>query len=365
MTNVLVFCEKWESGGVESFVTTMLERMDLTGLNVHLAACKVASGPYDGRLARLGIRPRALGTGIRNLSANMHAFECLLATGHFDVVHLNIYEGMALLYARAAKRAGVRKVIVHSHNTDLRPSRLRCAKLAVHKACTRVLGRYADCCWAPSHAASTFMFGSRSFQLVRNGIVPERFAFNPSVRETMRARLGIAPDTLVLGCVGRLCQQKNQMFLLDVLAQLPKAVLVLVGEDDVADGSHEVLLRERAQELDVLDRVMFCGRTTDPAPYYQVFDALCVPSTFEGLGIVAVEAQAAGLPVLASPAVPPEACVCELFHAVSLEADAWAVAMEGLASEKRIAHSEDVKRAGYDMRDVAAQVRSEYEVTDL
>ena len=366
--HVLIFCEKWESGGVEAFVTTLLECMDRSHLEVDLVACKVASGPYDVRLSAMGVHPVALGSSIRDLSGNLAAFKALLTEEAYDAVHLNIYEGMALAYARAAKKAGVPRVIVHSHNNALRPSATRAFKLAVHRACTGAMVGYADLRWAPSESAARFMFGSKPFTLVRNGIVPERFAFDPAVRIRCRQMLGFCDSDYVLGCVGRLCEQKNQLFLLEVLAALPESAharLLLVGEDD-GDGSYEKALRRRADELALAGRVTFYGGTDDTAPLYQAMDALCVPSTFEALGIVAVEGQAAGLTVVASPAVPPEAHAGGSLTRVALDALQWAAALAAVLSQpcQRERGVANVRAAGYDMRCVAAEVLRGYGCKD-
>ncbi len=359
---VLLFCEKWESGGVEAFVTTLLECMDRTGLVVDVAACKVQPGPYDARLVEMGIEPIALGASIRDVAANLKEFRLLLERGDYDAIHLNVYEGLALLFAREAKKAGVARVIVHSHNNDLRPSSTRWLKLALHRMCTGLFGGYADVRWAPSQAAGRFMFGTRSFTLVRNGIVPERFAFDASARKELRAELGFAPNQAVLGCVGRLCDQKNQLFLVDVLAAMPQnACLLLVGEDD-GDGSYEAALRRRACEFGVQDRVRLHGRTDDVASLYQAMDVLCVPSTFEALGIVAVEGQAAGLPAVASTAVPLEAHAGGAMSRIPLDVSRWAAALAAAPADPA-ARAEGVARvaaAGYDMHAVAAEVARAY-----
>ena len=360
---VLVFCEKWESGGVEAFVTTLLECMDRTGLAVDLAACRVQPSPYDARLAKMGIEPIALGTSIRSVASNLKEFRRLLEQGAYDAVHLNVYEGLALLFAREAKRAGVARVIVHSHNNDLRPSATRWLKLALHRICTGLFGGYADVRWAPSQAAGRFMFGTRPFTLVRNGIVPERFAFDDGVREKLRAELGFfASNQAVLGCVGRLCSQKNQLFLVDVLAASPQnACLLLVGEDD-GDGSYEAALCRRVRELGVQDRVRLYGRTDDVASLYQAMDVLCVPSTFEALGIVAVEGQAAGLPVVASTAVPPEAHAGGVMSRIPFDVSQWAAALAAAPADPaaRAGGVARVAEAGYDMHAVAAEVAKAY-----
>ncbi len=362
---VLCFCEKWESGGIESFLTCLFEHMDRTGIDIDLVACKVRPGVYDDRLARLGIKAGELGGSIRAVRDNLRLFGDLVRRGGYDVVHLNLYEGMGLLFARAAKRAGVPRVIVHSHNTDLRPSGTRWAKLAAHRLFRAMCGGSADERWAPSKAAADFLFGgSRPWTLVRNGIVPESFAFDPAVRDEERVRLGVR-DELVVGCVGRYCSQKNQTFLLDVAEQVEGMVLLLVGADDAEDGTGDRLQRH-AQELGIADRVVLHGPSREVGRLYQAMDVLCVPSLFEGLGIVAVEGQAAGLPVLCSPAVPPEARAGGLFETLPLDPRRWAgrlreaVAGRGLGAASRLSGARAVAASGYDVGDVAVEVRAAY-----
>lgn len=355
-TRVLCLSEKWESGGIEAFLTTLYEAMDLSDIVIDLVGCQVSPSIYDERLAALGLEVRPLSGSIKRWGDNLRLFDTLLEQGGYDTVHLNLYEGLALLFARSAKRAGVPNVIVHSHNTDLRPSPLRAPKLALHRACVGALGGYADVRWAPSGLAARFLFGRRPWTQVKNGIYPERFAYDPQARAFLRADLSLG-DSLAVGCIGRLCAQKNQGFLLSLLVQMPQAVLVLAGE-----GEDEQALRRKALELGVGDRVRFCGALENVAPLYSALDVLAMPSLFEGLGIVAVEAQAAGLPVVVSPAVPPEACVDpRLFvRAPSLEEEAWASLLGG-PWDGRGGEKGPLRAVEYDMRLVARQVRAGYE----
>lgn len=351
--------EKWESGGIEAFLTTLYEAMDLSDVELDLVTCQYEPGIYDERLAALGLKVQVLSGSIKHWGENLRQFDALLASRSYDVVHLNLYEGMALLFARVAKRAGVPKVIVHSHNTDLHPGLLRVPKLLVHRVCVEALAGYADVRWAPSEAAARFLFGTRSWTPVRNGIQVERFAFDPKARADLRAQLNLDEKTLAVGCVGRLCAQKNQSFLLRVLAGMSDVVLVLAGE-----GEDEHKLRVEADRLGVVDRVRFCGALPDVALLYSALDVLAMPSLFEGLGIVAVEAQAAGLPVVASPAVPPEARVVEgLFETVPLDEREWAATLRRPRSrlgERMRSMVDAVCSQGYAIDQTAAFVRGAY-----
>ena len=146
---VLCFSEKWESGGIESLLTSLYETMDLRDrdgapLQVDIVACEYEPGIYDDRLAARGLSVRQLSGSTRDYRRNLAMFDELLRERRYDVAHLNLYEGLALLFARHARRAGVGRVIVHSHNAGLRPSSLRSLKMALHRASVRVLADDAD-----------------------------------------------------------------------------------------------------------------------------------------------------------------------------------------------------------------------------
>ncbi|MBM7000829.1 glycosyltransferase [bacterium] len=367
---VLCFSEKWESGGIESLLTSLYETMDLRDrdgapLQVDIVACEYEPGIYDDRLAARGLSVRQLSGSTRDYRRNLAMFDELLRERRYDVAHLNLYEGLALLFARHARRAGVGRVIVHSHNAGLRPSSLRSLKMALHRASVRVLADDADLRWAPSQAAARFLFGDRPWTLVPNGIRLGDFAFSAARRVETRRRLGLAEGDFAMGCVGRLVAQKNQAFLIDLLARsragddgvtLPShARLVLVGQ-----GDDKARLRERARARGVQDVVTFTGASDDVANLYQAMDVLCMPSLFEGLGIVAVEAQASGLPVVCSRAIPPEAQATSLLSYADVEPVSWAAAVRAARGVVRADATEQLRRAGYDLADMAAFVRGAY-----
>lgn len=138
----MLLCESWESGGIESFLHNILLRMDLTGLEVDIVAAQLKDSVFTQALREHGVRFRELSGSQRNLPENHRRFAALLWERRYDVVHLNIFQGMSLYYAHLAKRAGVPVRIAHSHNTDLRQSLTRPLKL-----------------WAPSPVQSALRGG--------------------------------------------------------------------------------------------------------------------------------------------------------------------------------------------------------------
>ena len=361
---VCCFCESWESGGIESFLNNVLGHMDRTELEIDLVTSQLKESVFTKRLQEQGIHFYELSGNQKNIWKNHRLFRRLLVENSYDIIHLNVFQGMSLYYARLAKQAGVPVRIAHSHNTDLRPSRTRKLKLWLHKTFSNRHAADATAFWACSRAAAEFMFPHRvleekGFTFIPNGIRTERFHFDAAARDSVRRELGLE-DCFVVGNVGRLCYQKNQEFLLDVFASLlktrPDSRLLLVGE-----GEDRNKLESRAEELGIAENVLFYGVTDRVERMFWAMDAFAFPSRFEGLGIVAVEAQAAGLPVVCSEFVPPEAHVTSLAMVVPLEqsVQGWARALEAVTFQTAERMGKElVREAGFDIEDVAARIQT-------
>ena len=137
--------------------------------------------------------------------------------------------------------------------------------------------------------------------VIPNAIDIASFAFDPLVRERIRKELSIEGKT-VIGHVGRFCYQKNQEFLLRIFNELqknmPQAVLMLVGS-----GDDEAKIKQLADDMGIADKVLFLGVRKDVSNLYNAMDIFVLPSRFEGFGMVLLEAQASGLPCIASDKV--------------------------------------------------------------
>ena len=361
---ICMYCETWSSGGIESYLLQILRRVERDRFAVCLAVARKDESVFDGELARLGVEPLVLCSGSRRGAlgrtlGSVVPFYRLCRRERFDAVHLNVFHGAALLLAAAARAAGVERVIVHCHGAGLRKSPGRPLKLAVHRLCAGLLGWTATERWAPSRAAAEFLFpGKADVRMMENGIDTQRFRFDGTVRWEERQRLGLG-DRLVIGCVGRLEDQKNQTFLLDVLALLvPRrdAALLLVG-----DGEDRQALQEKARRLGLADRTILYGRSEHVERLLWALDAIAVPSLREGLSIAAIEGQAAGVPVLCSPGVPEEARVTEaLTFLPAGDAAAWADCLEQLAPTDRLALNDRVAAGACNVDSSARKVLEAY-----
>ena len=280
-------------------------------------------------------------------------------------MHANFSYALPLKYAQ---RAGIGLRILHSHNIEEYQHREDPLRALLWDMRGRAIARDIDRCpthyFACSDLAANFMFPGKPYTWVRNGIDTARFAFDAAMRERLRRELGFADHTSVIGFCGGLRPQKNPLFLLEVFERYhainPDSALILVGEGILRD---DIERRIADGELDGCVRLL--GQRTDIAELYQAMDAFVLPSVAEGLGIVYIEAQCAGLPCLGSAAVVPESArVCELMNFERLESGpaVWVERLDDMISHaaERRARSAEVKAAGYEMSDVAAQLQEFY-----
>lgn len=160
--------------------------------------------------------------------------------------------------------------------------------------------------FACSRYAGKWLFGKNAdFTVIPNAIELDKFRFNAETRKQTRKELGISDDTFLIGHVGRFMPQKNQSFLVDVLAGLlPKRSDVMLAF--VGDGPDRTAVQQYVEELGIADHVLFLGQRSDVNRLYQAFDVFCLPSLYEGLCVVGIEAQRAGLPCLFSDAITRE-----------------------------------------------------------
>lgn len=363
---ICIFCETWESGGIESFLTNVLLRLDMQFFSVDVVAAVLKTSVFTSRLEKCGVQFWELSGNTRNVSRNIKLFHRLMEQQKYDVMHLNIYQALSMCYAAEAKKAGIPVRIIHSHNTALRKSAGRSLKLMIHIMAKQCMVENGTRFLACSSDAAQFMFPQKitdngAFFVVPNGIETERFRFDWQKRERFREQWGLQ-GKLVVGNIGRLCCQKNQNFLLDVFRELcsfrPESKLLLVGS-----GDDEQMLRNKAAQLGIEENVLFYGTTASPEEALWAMDAFAFPSLFEGLGIVAIEAQAAGLPVFCSEAIPKEAYVTEQIHQVSLGkgAEVWAKQISTCKPMQDRAEAVlKVRQAGFDIEDVVRQIVGYY-----
>ena len=252
----------------------------------------------------------------RDLTAYMHTLRVIVRRSVFDLVYVHGNSAFMIVEALAARRGGA-KVVSHCHDTSSNHK-------AMHHLLKPFFFLFFDAKIGCSTAASRWAYNGKNVDTVPNGIDAEQYRYDSVQRERVRRELDIE-DQLVIGFVGRLADQKNPLFLLDVFCELLKiqenAALLIVGQGDLEDAIHA-----KIAELGLERCVRMTGATSDVSQYYQAMDIVLLPSKYEGFGLVAVEAQAAGLPVLMSDVFVDDVCVTGHIDRLSLASGpkAWA-----------------------------------------
>lgn len=228
-------------------------------------------------------------------------FTNLLENNVYDVVHCHL-PNTAFFYLKIAKQCGVPTRIMHAHATKWGDS---FKKTVINLLLSNLGMLYANHYFACSDAAGSFMYGFKYFQIITNAIELKNYQFDEANRKKIRKELNIDSGTFVIGNIGRIIEQKNQKFLVDIVKNISdggkKVRLVLVGNGPLLKD-----LQDYASDRGVLDKVSFVGTTTKANLYYSSFDVFALPSFYEGLPVVGVEAQANGVPVVVSSNVTRE-----------------------------------------------------------
>jgi len=318
-------------GGIENWLYQTLTRQPSSLFEHHVLVRTSEDEAFSAAFRAAGI-PVLACAGYRNPMRYARELQQLVrGHGPYDILHVHGSSFSGLLTLLLAKWLGIHRTIVHSHN-DVRPL-LKDSGVVygwyVHAvtAAYRLLG---DRGYAASILAAESMFGSRwkqdpRWQLLYYGV--DCAPFTRMADPTLRTRLGIPAHAFVVGHVGRFHEQKNHGFLVEIMAAVARADCqmhcLLIG-----DGPLRAEIQEVIKRRGLADQFTFVLDTTAVADYMiSAMDCFLFPSLYEGLGLVAVEAQAAGLSCILSDRVPEEASVIPgLVQWMSLEqpASRWA-----------------------------------------
>ncbi|MEG0307070.1 MAG: glycosyltransferase family 1 protein [Clostridium sp.] len=228
--------------------------------------------------------------------------------GHYDAVHTHMLfnSGIAMV---AAFLSGVKVRVSHAHTTsDNSITWIRKIYITVMRILIRIFSTNLIAC---SGAAGKYLFGHRIVRTKRCSIIPncidyEKFIDYEDRDRSIRGELGIAKNDIVIGHIGRFIPAKNHSFLLEIIADLvgrnPSVKCILVGDGDLRESIESGIKRYNLE-----NNVYLLGIRNDVERIFKSMDVFVLPSTYEGLGLVLLEAQASGIPCITSQAIQPEA----------------------------------------------------------
>lgn len=349
-------------GGSQSLVMSIYRQIDRSKVQFDFVTTIDTVGAfYDeakGLGAKIYVCPQYKGTN--------HKEFCLWWNQFFDkhneyrVIHGHV-RSTASIYLSIAKKHGL-VTIAHSHSTSNGKD-----KSSIIKNLLQLPLRYiADWCFACSDEAGQWLFGkniinSSSYRLISNAIDGVRFSYSLSKRNDMRRALGVE-EKIVIGHNGRFTPPKNHFFLIDIFEEIYKinsnAYLLLIGDGELKSEIERYCIKKGLEKS-----VLFLGTHNNVENYYQAMDVFLFPSKWEGLGIVAIEAQASGLPCVVSKEVPDKVDIgAGLVKFLSLDEKPkkWAMVVLNEINKERHSHLEELVESGYEIKELAKSLSDFY-----
>ena len=353
---VLQVVTHMERGGLESTLMNYYRHIDQERVQFDFLVHRQERAAFDDEIESLGGKlyrlPRLVPWSEGYLAALNHFFD---EHPEYKIVHVH-QDCLSSVILRAAAQHNIPVRIAHSHNANQDKN----LKYPIKLWYKRSIPKYTTNLFACGKDAGDWMFGGAPYQIINNAIDATAYSFNPKKRIEMRHQLGLA-DKLIIGHVGRFNPQKNHPFLLDIFAALlkkePNAVLLLVG-----GGEDMLKIQAKAHALGIAEHVRFLGVRGDVADLMQAMDVFVFPSLYEGLGIVLIEAQAAGLPCVVSDTIPREAYLTDLVTAEKLSSsvEAWAEKILEKRAVPRIDRRAEIAAHGFDITTEAVKLQEFY-----
>ena len=342
-------------GGLETVAMNIVRYSEADSLSFDFLVYGDSIGSYEKEAEQLGCyvihmaKPKnyfAFYSAIKNV---------IIQNGPYDVVYSHTFLNSGIVL-KAAKDCNVKCCIAHAHSVK-RSSGNQLKRKLFYSYMRRLIAKYADKCVACSKDAGRYVFGKRAcFEVIPNGIDTKAFSFNIEKRNRIREKLNIQDD-LVLGTVGRLSKEKNQVFLVDLMSKIngiiPNAKMLIIGE-----GPDRNIIERRIKELKLEKQIILLGMKTNVSDYLCAMDFFLFPSIHEGLGISAIEAQCCGLITLCSDSLPKELSASELVYFLPINngLQNWVNTIVQHIGYDRSDHSSVVASNGFSIEETAKRL---------
>jgi len=263
----------------------------------------------------------------------------ILRKNKYDIIHVHGNSTLVVIELFTAFLAGVRVRIAHSHNTTCDFQKLN----AFLRPLFNAMYTHGLAC---GKEAGVWMFQDKPFTVIHNGIDLEMFKFNEEVRKQIRQEENISDTTYVIGHIGGFVYQKNHAFLIEVVKKLTSEMtnfkVMCLG-----DGPLRGRIEEEATKSNVLDYISFLGNKAEVYKYYNAFDLFVLPSHFEGLPVVMVEAQANNLELLVSDTITKDAQIGSCVSYIPLEVDQWVYSIKEAFGKRLITQVRNQKESTF------------------
>lgn len=346
------------SDGILSCITDYMAAMNKADFDVRVLATNDAEKIAVQRVKKSGCEIVSIPYRKTNIVKYFFSLYRYIVKEKIDIVHVHGSSAIMSVELIATRLAGCKVRIAHSHNTT-------CEHQKIDKLLRPVFNWAYTEAFACGSEAGKWMFGNRNFTIIPNGRDIKKYEYNAKNRINYRNKLKVPNEALVIGHVGRFNVQKNHEYLICIFEELHKknknAYLVLVGTGEKLDE-----IKNAVKKSTVKDNVIFTGAIDNVSDYLSAFDVMLLPSLYEGLPMVVIEWQIAGLPCIVSDVVTKECAITSLVQFKSLEEkpENWAVSIEKLPVQDREKNKQmvfnNIRKAGYDIELGAERLRNIY-----
>lgn len=367
--NVVIYCERWFDGGIEEIISNIISK---SNNSFKIIVSQKETEKYDKILKEHNVKLIIMHDKIKNpiirMIYNFKIFKKIIGKYNESIIHINIYNSLGLKYARIASKMKCSKILIHAHNNGIDKNNdrfyvKRISNMLARKIYTSEKYSYISC----SDEAAKFCFDTKKikkYTVVKNGIYSDKFIFDMDIRKMMREKMSLNDDTIVFGHVGRFVYQKNHEFLIDAFEKYTNfnknTFLILIG-----DGPNKADIEKRVIAKNLNDKVLFLGNVDNVNDYMQAFDCFLFPSQYEGLGIVAIEAQAAGLQCIVSDTIPKMVKITSDLEFVKLNLNDWYKALKQIKIKKRENAQKYIVSSKFDITNTVEQIDKIYEVIQI
>ncbi len=363
---VLLVMRGFHNGGIEKVFENYYSHMNIEKFEIHVVTHLENLSEKKKKFEDMGCIIHELSPfkGHRLTRDNINEYKRLFNQYQFDVVHNNLPDNLLPLFF--AKKHGVKRRILHAHNNYTEGYENKNYFVSrLYKAAFQLNASMATDLFGVSKEAGMSVFGKyvNKMIILPNAIEIKNYLFDERVRGEYRNKLGFA-DELVIGHIGRYeTNQKNQEFVLAMFKKIHEIVensrLLMIG-----GGKNLEKFEKMAIEIGIAEWTTFTGNVSNVNDYLQAMDVFVLPSRKEGLGIVAVEAQASGLFCFLSDKVPAEAKVTDNVEFLPIDSGNEALWVDSIRTHmytKREDCSDLVAAAGYDVSVAAKKLELIYE----
>lgn len=361
-----IFGEELSNGGQEAYIMNMYRNIDRTKVQFDFFT------PFICDNEKLRIEIENMGGHVfcanRPFDNNKNKYvkeevKKFLKEHNYDIVHIHSGSTYSLMMAaKIARKSGIPNVVVHSHCGGFKNLKY----LIIKNISRHYFLKYPTHHFACSELAAEWKYPKKilkqnKYVVLKNAIDTTKICYSTDLREKVRKELKIE-DKFVVGHIGRFSVQKNHNFLIDIFYEIQRqrddAILLLAGVGELQEE-----IKNKVKKLGLEKKVKFLNLVSNVEEILNAMDVFVLPSFFEGLPVVGVEAEATGLQVFTSTRVARELPIEDLSYYYSLEdgASVWAkMIIEEFQKYKRRNTTEEIKKCGYDVKEAGAKMQKLY-----